>query len=280
MSGAQALEPGDTVINPTNHVAKPVITLTGSGAHSLYQVDKPLNDVSLTDQRLYNQRLEDYAGWAYRYFNTEQNRFVWSFYAISSGGSVSDRDAEFGRIAFEPYQVSAGVYCGLGTAVEVSPGTFYRLSCSAVNSGENKITVLYFSNTGSQYMLDTYQKKSQTGPGDMVMYLKVPDNASRALIIFERPGGTSGDFRYIMLSAGTAPLPFRPYDADTTNSFTLGSRTLRFVANGFAQAVIDCERENITIDGVDANMNASVIDEDENLSVEYLQLDKGTNVVQ
>lgn len=277
-NGAQVIEPGDTVNNPTNHVAKPIITLTGSGAHSLYQVDKELNDVNLTDILNYNVRLENYMGWVSRTLNSTLQRMVLNFYAISSGGAVSAQDAERGRIAFRPYQ-DGTVYCGLGTAVEVTPGAYYRLAWNAIQTGQNKVSIYYFHGAGAQPLLDTYHYKTQTGAGAMSMIFKVPEYATRAVIIFERPDGTAGSFSSIMLSSGYDVRSFRPYVADTTHSFKLGSRTLQFVVNGFDSAVIDCERENIAIDGVDANMNSTVLDDDSNLSVEYLQLDKGSNEV-
>lgn len=285
-NGVQVIEPGDMVNNPTNHIAKPIITLTGSGAHSLYPVDRPLNDVSLTDQLNFSARLSDYMGW-FRYAQYS-SRGVYNFYAISSGGTVSAQDAEHGRIAFSPYQVTPaqdeidrglGNYCGLGTAVELTPGAYYTLTCNAVSSGQNRVTVWYFASNASHYLTSGRAYKTKTGAGKFTMTFKVPTNSSIAMIVFERPDGTPCTFSSIMLSAGSAEQTFRPYVEENTNSFTLGSRTLRFVANGFEQTVIDCERENIAIDGVDANMNSTVLDEDSNLSVEYLQLDKGSNEV-
>ena len=80
-----------------------------------------------------------------------------------------------------------------------------------------------------------------------------------------------------MLAYGTTAQTFVAYSAPTDYTFTVNDTILSFSANGFVNAVIDCENEDLTIDGANGNPHSSLTDSNGNLSEQYLQFKTGNN---
>ena len=81
-----------------------------------------------------------------------------------------------------------------------------------------------------------------------------------------------------MLNNGTNAFAYREYNASPSSSLTLNNTTLSF-GGCFNSAQVDCEKEGLTIDGVNGNPSATVKDQYGNLSEEYLNLKKGNNSI-
>lgn len=275
-----AVQDGDTVTNTTNHTALPIITLAGSGAHSLYQVDKPVNDVNNGGFMSYTPRLENYLGWV-SYGNNDgvpAYSFYSADYAASKGASVTTHSDSTGTLSFTSFNSYSGApYFGFGTALSVNPNTDYTISCG-VNAGQSKINVTFFQSSGAMRIINSAEV-ARSGAGTLTLSFHTPAECGKAMIGFYKTDGSAGTFSNIMLATGQEAQPFRGYVGDNPNTITVGNTTLQFSVNGFGTAVIDCERENLTVDGSNSNATSSVLDQYGNISEEYLKLKSGNNTI-
>lgn len=272
---------GDTITNPTRHVAHPIITLNGSGARSLLDIDKGYTDYNITTWNWFGQ-LNLYLSGA-SIGNSPDNPFGKTLGLVaqaryeSYGGSITTHDNTTGTITFTPARYSSTSIWGVGTGLAVSPNTAYTISCTTT-SGNSKITAVMYSNAGSKPM-ERIVDSSRSGAGTLELTFTTPSDCGNVFFIFDRPDGTAGTFSNIMLAVGSTAKPFRPYLADTTQTITIGDTALNILLNGFNSAEIDCERENFSIDGSDSNANVTVVDAFGNLSVDYLRLLSGNNPI-
>lgn len=90
---------------------------------------------------------------------------------------------------------------------------------------------------------------------------------------------TSQQYRNVMLVTGKTVKPFMPYAEIPASTLTINDTTLTISTNGFATAVIDCEKEDVTIDGANGNPMTRVTDQFGNLSAEFLRLATGDNLL-
>lgn len=276
---------GDTVNNPTNHTAYPIITMTGSEiVTSMLNLETPYNislDSSSPNWRsewlsniafMYNSITSDWTGSKYMAISTYRQ----SGTPASEGASLISHVNSTGTLRFKPFRwVNSNV--GIGRGMTLTADTNYTISCTT-SEGESKLWIGFFESEGNKKYYSSVEV-SRSGAGEMSKSFRVPTNCSNVLFIFYRTDNTEGTFSNIMLAAGTEVFPFQPYASLATESITIGNTTLLFTTSGFDTAVIDCEKENFTIDGVNANANSTVIDQYGNLATDYLQLDKGDNIV-
>ena len=270
---------GDTVTNTTKHTALPIITLTGSGARSLLDIDKGYINWNISAWG-WHAGLNDYLSGADLLVNSSVPSgyialYEQSYYE-SHGGSITTHNNTTGTITFTP-GISGSRIWGVGTGLAVSPNTTYTISCTTT-SGDSKITAAMYSNSGPRY-IESVADNSRSGAGTLTLTFTTPSDCGNVFFLFDRPDGTAGTFSSIMLSVGSTAKPFRPYVADTTQTITVGDTSLNFQANGFNTAEIDCERENFSVDGADSNANVTVVDAYGNPSVDYLRLLQGSNTI-
>lgn len=171
----------------------------------------------------------------------------------------------------------SGENVGISRGVTLTPNTDYTISCTTT-SGSSKIEV-YFFNSESPKKISSKAEASRSGAGTLTLSFHTPVTCENVLIHFLRTNNTAGTFSSIMLNAGTTAEPFVAYGGGASATFTINDTTLAFTHMGYTTAVIDCEKENFTIDGVVANNKARLFDQYGNLSDEYLQLKKGANLV-
>ena len=272
---------GESVYNSTNHAALPIITLTGTQiipnlldleATYTYPLDASGYDV-WTDWFL------SYMGFCNlaTYSNGTKTIGMYSSSSVSTkGGSLSAHSNSTGTLTFKSW-LNMGGDVGVGVGATLTPDTDYTISCTTT-SGNSKIQAIFF-NSESPKSLNSIAEASRSGAGTLTLTFHVPVICSNVLFMFYRPDNTSGSFTSIMLNTGTTAAPFVAYGGESTDSITINDTTLSFNHRGFTEAVIDCEKENFTIDGVASNNKARLLDQYGNLSDEYLQLTKGSNNV-
>lgn len=281
-SQSVTVESGSSIANPTNHTALPIITLTGS------QVIPNLLDL----EKSYTYTF-DSSGWDHW---TDQFLDNTAFYGVvnsqggvaseigwytqasasSKGGTITTKSNSTGTLTFTSWS-NMGATVGVGRGVTLTPNSDYTISCTTTAS-TSKIQAIFF-NSESPQSLNGSAIATRSGAGQLQLSFRVPVTCQNVLIMFYQTDGTSGTFSNIMLNSGNTPAQFASYSGETTDSISINDVTLSFNHSGFSTAVIDCEHENFSIDGVNANNKATVIDQYGNLSDEYLQLTKGNNEV-
>lgn len=278
------LSDGDILNNPTNHIAKPIITLTGDSSEHIKSMLDLETPYAVSN---YNASQNWYAQWMNNiFFASAAVRTMWdgtymvidTWSSSSGSGTLTTHVNLTGTITFTPFRTTIPVNdVGIGRGIALSPDTDYTISCTTT-SGDSKIWVGFFDSAGKK-PYNSSAEASRSGAGALSLTFHVPSTCSNTLIIFYRTDNTAGSFSSIMLSTGTSVLPFYPYGNSTIETVTINDTVLRFTTSGFDSAVIDCEKEDITIDGVNANSLVEVYDQYSNLSVDYLQLKTGTNTV-
>ena len=274
---------GNTVVNPTKHIALPIITLTGSEiVTSMLDLEKPYGytlDISATST--WTNQYADNIGFQRANYNSNSNRWQVTTYRqegtpTAEGASITTHVNSTGTLTFKPFRwVSNDV--GVGRGITLTPDTDYTISCTTT-AGDSKVWVGFFESDGSKYC-NSSAEATRSGEGQLSLTFHVPSNCSNTLFIFYRTDNTTGTFSSIMLASGTEVIPFQPYATEATETITIGNTTLQFTTSGFNTTVIDCEKENFTVDGVNYNGKSTILDQYGNYSEEYLKLDKGDNTV-
>lgn len=284
LSSVIDVESGDTITNNTNHIAKPIITLTGDSTEHVKSMLDLETPYAVSN---YNASQNWYAQWMNNiFFASAAVRTMWdgtymvidTWSSSATSGTLTTHVNSTGTITFTPFRTSMPVNdVGIGRGITLAPDTDYTISCTTT-SGSSKIWVGFFDIAGKK-PYNSSAEASRSGAGALSLTFHVPPTCSNTLIIFYRTDNTAGSFSSIMLSTGTSVLPFYPYGNTTIETVTINDTVLRFTTSGFDTAVIDCEKEDITVDGVNANSLVEVYDQYSNLSVDYLQLKTGTNTV-
>lgn len=271
-----SVEDGDTITNPTNHTALPIITLTGEGASSLLDLEKISPSFNFAGSWILQREFLNWFGATYVGTTVDGVFTTVSMftdeYAISSNDiRIMSRDNVSGQISFQ--QLSASKY-GVGTGMTVLADTEYTISASANKAFE--VCVIFVSDSNNIFS----SKVNAFSENDSISFtFKTPTDCTRIMLIFYATDITAITITDIMLVMGAEAQPFKPYEADTSETITINDTTLKIMLNGFGEAVIDCERENFSVDGADNNIGISVLDQYGNLSVDYLKLDKGENQI-
>lgn len=267
----QEVEDGDNITNPTNHIALPIIKLNGTGTRSILQLlDWTMSGTAFANatRQLYSI-IEDWKlvwVWQYSAGNTKQIRYT--------GGN--DSQLNLNNATGQVGATSTDTERGLGFIQEVAPNTEYTISAD-VASNNSKIRIWYGASGGYN---DILGMEEASASGLKIQHtFKTPAECGYILIAFYRTDGTGILFSNVMLVAGSEAKAFKAYSAPVQTDFTVGNVTLSMLSEGFDLAEIDCERENIVIDGTEKNNIASILDPYGNLSVDYLHLDKGDNAV-
>lgn len=272
-----SVEDGDTITNPTNHVALPIITIKGNGAR---------NELDLKSRTLMDGPVQYPADGTLKLFFTldseDKTAFVkkWndrpdSIETVGTGsnaGSITTIGNTNGNLAFTTADNSYGV----GILKEVQPNIDYTISLNATKAG--KLIIWFAEPSGYHNIIGSAEKTFAAGSGRSFTFT-TPVECGCILVGFFATADTSIAFSNIMLAKGTTARPFRPLTADTLNTVQLGDTILQFNTNGFDEAVINCEREDFELDGYSNNMAASVLDQYGNLAVDFLRLVKGDNAV-
>lgn len=272
----QEVEDGDTITNPTNHTALPIITIKGNGARNELDLktrtlmDGPVQYPAVGDIKLFFT-LDESDKTAFVKKWDDRPNLIETVGTGSNSGSITTIGNTNGELAFTTADNSYGV----GILEEAQPNVDYTISLTATKAG--KLIIWFAEPSGYHSIISSAEKAFASGSSSFTF--KTPVECGYILVGFFATNETSIGFSNIMLAKGTTARPFRPLTADTLNTVQLGDTILQFNTNGFDEAVINCEREDFALDGYSNNMAASVLDQYGNLAVEFLHLDKGDNAV-
>ncbi len=256
---------GGSVMNSTNHNAFPKITLTGSGASNLLTME---NRAAYTgsESPFSFMPLPSDAASTYVCGITWRNPVVYTDRAtfVSVANST-------GTLTFKSNYGGNNTY-GVGFPVAVEPNATYTISGN-YSGGASTVKTSVFKYTASgEYIAVQYVD----GVG---LTFSTGNNIGYVVIAFTASASSSNHvFSSLMLNKGKTAQPFRAYTGNTESSITINDTTLVLSAD-FSTAEIDCDRENVTMDGVNSNRNVRVVDQYGNLSASYLQLLVGANTI-
>ena len=272
-----SVEDGDSITNPTNHTALPIITIKGNGARNELDLktrtlmDGPVQLPAEGNLKLFfTLDSEDKTAFLKKW--DDKPNFITAVGTGSNAGSITTIGNTNGNLAFTTADNSYGV----GILKEVQPNIDYTISLNATKAG--KLIIWFAEPSGYHNIIGSAEKTFTAGSGRSFTFT-TPVECGCILVGFFATADTSIAFSNIMLAKGTTARPFRPLTSDTLNTVQLGDTILQFNTNGFDEAVINCEREDFELDGYSNNMAASVLDQYGNLAVEFLRLVKGENAV-
>lgn len=267
---------GGTITNTTNHIAKPIITLTGSGARSLMD----LRNLSMKSSQ-HNVEFGTHQLSALTAFKAN-GKIIWAkreeltpqYYEIkylgeNDAGTLTSINNTNGSIIFTPSSDF-----GIGIVMPVSANTDYTISFSGSNV--TKIEVVFGQASGYN---DITSFVSKTVSGSSSLTFKTPLDCGCACFIFYGTTNSATTFSSIMLTGGKTAKTFKAYADPSTNTLVVNDVSLSFSISGFSTAEIDCEKENFSVEGVDSNSMATVLDQYGNLSEQYIQLLTGNNTI-
>lgn len=276
-----AVASGAVINNTTKHIAKPVITLTGGGVTSKFKMTgrtmKVVSKVVYGTAQLYT-------------LIPDMNANVWMIcrdtpteikVAGTSYGTLTSLTE--GALEYEITQYTYNGNWGVGFVIRVNPDTDYTLSWEAYNDG--RVEVWFANQTGYNDIIGSVFK--ETAPSDWVddyITFHTPQECGYILISLghigvSTPAKTSQKYRNVMLNTGTTAETFRAYTTPTISTLKIKNTTLQLSTTGFKTAIVDCDRENVEIDGADSNQNATLLDQYGNTSEDFLQLAKGNNTI-
>ena len=270
----------NSINNGTNHIAKPIIYLRGGGVNSLFK---------MSGRSLGTLPNPHYTGTGVApILVSGKDSTVWFVNRSTLEDKVWLQDSTYGSItslsegAVE-YSITTGSTIssmGLGFTLNAVPDTDYTLSFETYQKGRAEV---WFINQYGNSVLGVVSKNTSEGSGWVSgsLTFHTPQECGYILIslgsfsLSTQVG--SHKFRKVMLAYGTTAQPFVAYSAPTDYTFTVNDTILSFSANGFVNAVIDCENEDLTIDGANGNPYSSLTDSNGNLSEQYLQFKTGNN---
>ena len=265
---------GVNVANNTNHIAHPVITLNGDGTRSLMDLTSRtvLNpDLHLvTGAFQLNQLIQELGNskvyWFREYASFPDGKHIEYTGSTNIGGTVSAITNSTGVFQFTP----SGDF-GVGLIVPVDPSADYSLSFTK-STHATRVDIWLAEKSGYNNIIKKISSTSSFS-------FRTPANCGYALIVFYGDASNQATFTGVMLNEGTTMEPFKAYASAVTNTLTVKNISLRFNSSGFREAVVDCERENFSVNGVDKNNISKILDQYGNQSVDYLRLEEGNNNV-
>lgn len=259
------LSASGSITNPTNHIAKPTITLTGSNAGNQLNLDRTAESTNGHYAYFADSDVGKYYVGAKDLMDLEgmevDNTKVSSASLTESTGTVS-------------FDATASGY-GIALPAKVIPNCYYNLSFT-VNSA-CYVSLVYLSNNG---VTEAITNRRTFSSGSNNTRIETPFDCSYILIILAGQASGSYTFGSLMLNLGASAKTFAQYataysEFKTIKGYLNPSRqivtTLR-INTPFETAVIDCENENVTIEGVNGNPFVTVKDSNNKPSALFTKL--------
>lgn len=257
---------GGTITNPTNHIAKPIITLTGNGQMSQIDLAKTQNNTAYSGSSFTSAMIANLID---KYFQISFSNDFSTFTIPSTWATTPTYNTSTGSLS-----LSGQSTLGVGILVPVRSNVEYTFSTTC-----NQLSATIYGFQISDRGELTRYFKTNSSAGAHTLHLVTENDTKYLLIVFFKSSGDTS-FQSIMLAYGAEVQPYRAFGSALTSSFGFwGDGSIRITAQGFGTAVIDCERENFSIDGMSDNIDTTVIDNYGNLSAQYIQLDKGNQEV-
>ena len=282
----QAVASGAVINNTTKHIAKPVITLTGGGVSSLFKMTgRTMTPETWPGGVINATQLYTFIPHRLSYVWMVRRKETASASPIILGNSTYGTLTSLTEGALE-YEINAQSYnkdWGVGFIMAVAPDTDYTLSWEAYNGG--RVEVWFANNTGYNNITGSvFKETAPSGWQADSLTFHTPQGCGYLLISLghigvDTPGKTSQKYRNVMLNTGTTAETFRAYTTPTASTFKINNTTLHLLSTGFKTAIVDCDKENVSIDGANGNPSTTVKDQYGNTSEEYLQLATGNNTI-
>lgn len=249
------------VQNSTNHVAKPLIRLTGSEAQNLKGAESRqiAYGAPYLTQLHRNALVKIYSGVHYM---PDNGKVPCDDTVLSFGTG----DLAQGKYVFT---LSTGGY-GFGLPIKVQPQANYTVSFNL--SGDGFVAV-HFYDYSRKYM----SSRSTPVSGDAEFSFTTPYGCAWALVTICGGDAATYTVMHLMMNHGSVALPFAS-PAVVEKRLAIGN-TLMIISESFLEAVIDCEAETVWLEGEPCDYAATVEDKYGNLSADYLRLVPGTNAV-
>lgn len=277
---------GDSIDNPTNHNAYPLITLTGGGARSQINLTSKALASNAGDYTSLSAIVpyKDTAVWSATGRSASEIRL---FDTTSYTSNISNAN---GSIQLTTPN-TGGTGRGIGLLQSVQADSDYTLSLDmyvvdAVYDEEEEtstVAIYFVGATGNNNIIGFKNIVDDESRGwkHMRLTFHTPTECGYIFVIIQNPFALDRTIqaKNIMLNGGKTERTFRPYDDSSTSQIQINDIILEFTINGYDTAVIDCEKENVTIDGVNGNPNSMLTDQYGNLSVSYLQMLTGVNTI-
>lgn len=284
----QAVASGAVINNTTNHIAKPLITLTGGGVMSLlrfgnsrtkytnanmpYTTGELNNLIAVKDADYFVADVYDEAV----EYTLPSGVTVASWLRLDSVATATTLNDTYGTLE---YTTSDSNYnWGIGLCLAVTSGE-YTVSWEADN--KSKVRVLYAGKTGYNTVQGiAYAETNASGWTAQSLTFNVPDDCGYILLHFGRQdkADTIPKFRKIMLNPGAVAQPFYGYTVLPYSTLTINDTSMKIIG-GFGTVVIDCEKEDVSIDGANGNRYASIKDQYGNISENFFRFVKGNNTI-
>ena len=274
---------GGTITNATNHIALPKITLTGGGTRSLFKMSGrtmatlSTDPTTVADLSVFLPNMDTNVWMVLRQTVTTPNVYPVRFTGSSKGTITSLSEGELEYAFTDTYPLTYGV----GFIINANPDTDYTLSWEGYKGG--KVEIWCANATGYNTITAYYVKNKSSISGWVAdsLTFHTPQYCGYLLVSLSHPTTleTSWKYRNVMLTTGTEAKPFRAYGTPSESAITVNDITLTMTASGIGTAVIDCEKENVTVDGANGNPISKVTDAYGNLSASYLRLAKGANEI-
>ncbi len=259
------------ISNPTEHVAHPLIKITGQGYPSM------INTAGRTDFTA-TQGSASYDVYGLVWNTADQNYI--GLHLTRSGsdlksqqisGNVSNVSIGAGTVSFS---ASVGGY-GVAMNYRLEPNTDYTLSAKNTGLTNAVIQIAICNDYGViRAMYDGNVLANNS--------IEITFNSGAgywAVINFARPGTGAVSFSNIMLNLGTTALPYVAYSNSTASTFTFGDCIIG-LSQLYDYMYIDCETMNAYREpGENMNPLVSVFDLYGNPAVKFPRLEKGTTNV-
>ena len=239
-----------TIVNPTKHIAKPVITLTGSGMPSLLRYRnrtefKPATVKSLNPLPIYND--EPYDNLAYFGIYPGVDTFEASFITASTFASQT--------ITLKGTSVGAGV----GFPVRIFPNTTYSIRFTYSTLSVMDSLDVYLYDASGWYI----EKSTATAYGDDTgnycdLTFRTTSTAAWAMVIFRVTTANANCYaQKIMLTATDTPQTYSVYNA-TASQLIINDKWQLDFDLAYGTLTIDCDKEQIYADGQPFNLHTVI----------------------
>lgn len=264
----EAISNGSVVVNGTNHTAKPLITLTGTGRANFFNLD---NRAAVTTTGTIKQFPAD-ASTKY-WLGANPILTAQGLELDASKVSSTTLDGTTGTARF------ATIYTyGLAFVVDVIPSMTYDLVVYPVDHPIRICTAYLYNHE----LLDTGAIINATADVHQHLPIKPPAECDAVLIIIS---AVASEYQThivekmrLCLGYPVETLPFKPYGSESsTFTITHNQNPIQMTINtGFKTAVIDCDTENVLIEGQNGNLFTSITESGQR-TANFLSLPKGSS---
>lgn len=268
----EVISNGSVIVNGTNHAAKPLIHLTGTNAANHMPV--LYGRISTTVTAGY---LDMLAG---KYPPSRSYKAV-GLDLMREGRIPADPSGVTSSSSTSSALTYTALYSfGIGLPASVRPSTQYTLSYNVSNNNHGAIdTAIFYFDRFSRYLAKNTVKHAAYDTSQYITFTTPSDCAYIMLLV-------TGDadtyvLSNVMLAYGAEPLPYsewkNPHDYYDAPTVAISGVALT-IGEDFLTCDIDCENEDVYLEGVLSNTVVSVTEGGE-ITPNFITLKSGNNPV-